>query len=107
MTMKDIKLKIDNKEITTTSDKTIFQAAVDAGIYIPSLCEHPDLPSSGECGLCLVEVKGESEPVLSCITKVTSNMVVKTDTSALRQKQRAVMEQILLHHQCLYYLLAA
>jgi formate dehydrogenase beta subunit len=98
MTMKDIKLKIDNKEITTTSDKTIFQAAVDAGIYIPSLCEHPDLPSSGECGLCLVEVKGESEPVLSCITKVTSNMVVKTDTSALRQKQRAVMEQILLHH---------
>jgi formate dehydrogenase beta subunit len=98
MTMKDIKLKIDNKEITTTPDKSIFQAAANAGIYIPSLCEHPDLPSSGECGLCLVEVKGESEPVLSCITKVANNMVVKTDTSALRQKQRAIMEQILLHH---------
>jgi formate dehydrogenase beta subunit len=96
--MKDVKLKIDNRQIITNSDKTIFKAAADAGIYIPSLCEHPDLPPSGECGLCLVEVKGKSEPVISCTAKVEDNMIVKTDTENLRQRQRKIMEQIMLHH---------
>jgi formate dehydrogenase beta subunit len=96
--MKDFKITIDDIEFTTQPSKTIFEAAADAGIYIPNLCAHPDLPPSGECGLCLVEIKGSHEPAISCTTKITNNMVVRTDTPALRQQQRAILEKIMLHH---------
>lgn len=77
---------------------TIFEAAVASGIYIPNLCAHPDLPPSDEHGLSLVEIEGEPEFAVSCTTKVAENMVVHTETSELRQKQRKVLEKILSEH---------
>jgi len=91
-------LTIDGQQIAAREEMTIFEAAVEADIYIPSLCAHPDLPPSGECGLCLVEIEGEAEFVLSCTTKVAENMVVHTDTPELRQKQRQVLKKILSEH---------
>jgi len=96
--MTEFILTIDGRQIAARQEMTIFEAAAEADIYIPSLCAHPDLPPSGECGLCLVEIKGEVEFVLSCTTKVTENMVVHTDTPELRQKQRQVLKKILSEH---------
>lgn len=96
--MKTINFTIDDRQITSQAGKKIFEAATDSGIYIPNLCAHPDLPPSGECGLCLVGIEGASEPVLSCTTEVTNNMVIKTNTPHLRQKQREALEKIMLHH---------
>ena len=91
-------LTIDGRQIAAREEMTIFKAAAEADIYIPSLCAHPDLPPSGECGLCLVEIEGAAEFVLSCTTKVAENMVVHTDTPELRQKQRQVLKKILSEH---------
>jgi len=91
-------LTIDGRQIAAKEEMTIFEAAVGADIYIPSLCAHPDLPPSGECGLCLVEIEGEAEFVLSCTTKVAENMVIHTDTPELRQKQRQALKKILSEH---------
>jgi len=96
--MTEVILTIDGRQIAAKEEMTIFEAAVGADIYIPSLCAHPDLPPSGECGLCLVEIEGEAEFVLSCTTKVAENMVVHTDTPELRQKQRQVLKKILSEH---------
>jgi len=97
--MTELVLTIDGRQITAKSEITIFEAASEAGIYIPSLCAHPNLPPSGECGLCLVEIEGEPEFVISCTTKVAeNNMVVRTDTPELRQRQRQVLEKILSEH---------
>ena len=35
-----------------------MDAALEAGIYVPHLCDHPDLPPGGVCRLCVVEVEG-------------------------------------------------
>ncbi len=91
-------LTIDGRQIAAREEMTIFKAAAESDIYIPSLCAHPDLPPSGECGLCLVEIEGAAEFVLSCTTKVAENMVVHTDTPELRQKQRQVLKKILSEH---------
>ena len=91
-------LTIDGQQIAAESGMTIFEAATKAGIYIPSLCAHPTLPPSEECGLCLVEIEGEPEFVISCTTKAAENMVVHTETPELRQKQRQVLEKILSEH---------
>ena len=96
--MTEVILTIDGRQIAAKEEMTIFEAAVGADIYIPSLCAHPDLPPSGECGLCLVEIEGEAEFVLSCTTKVAENMVVHTDTPELRQKQRQALKKILSEH---------
>ena len=43
--MAEVTIIIDDQEVKTEAGKTIFQAALDADIYIPSLCSHPDLPN--------------------------------------------------------------
>ena len=96
--MSQLTLTIDGKQIVADTGMTIYEAAASAGIYIPGLCAHPNLPPSGECGLCLVEIEGQPEYAISCTTKVTEVMVVRTDTSELRQKQRQVIEKILSEH---------
>jgi formate dehydrogenase beta subunit len=96
--MTELTLTIDGQKVAADSEMTIFEAAVSRGIYIPNLCAHPDLPPSGDCGLCLVEIEGQPDFAVSCTTKVTENMVVRTDTSELRQKQRQVVEKILSEH---------
>jgi len=96
--MKEVSLVIDGLTVTTAENTTIFDAAIQAGIYIPNLCAHPDLPPSGECGLCLVEIEGQPELVISCTTKVTDNIVVHTNTKTVLAKQREVIEKILSEH---------
>lgn len=73
-----VKLIIDGKRVTASSDTTILQAALDNGIYIPHLCSHENLHPTGSCRMCLVGVEGESAPVTSCITKCKEGMVVNT-----------------------------
>ena len=96
--MAEISMLINGQQIKAKDDMTIYEAAVNAGIYIPGLCAHPDLHPSGDCGLCLVEIEGQSEPVISCTTKVTENAAISTDTPEIRAKQRAVLEKILSEH---------
>jgi predicted molibdopterin-dependent oxidoreductase YjgC len=95
---KELTLNVDGRQITAKSGTTVFQAAAKAGIYIPGLCDHPDLPPSGECGMCLVQIQGQTNPVLSCITKAEEGMVIQTDTPDLREKHRQALLKILSQH---------
>jgi predicted molibdopterin-dependent oxidoreductase YjgC len=96
--MSEISLFIDGQQVTVDSDKTVFEAANEIGVYIPGLCAHPSLSPSGECGLCLTQIDGQPELAISCTTKVAENMVVHTDTEEIRQKQRQVLLKILSEH---------
>ena len=104
-----IKLNIDGREVEAEEGKSILEASLDAGIYIPFLCYHPDLPATGECGLCLVEVEGKDEPVISCDTQASGGMAVKTKSDKLKNARREAMEKILTGHPadcgtCIKYL---
>lgn len=96
--MSKINLIIDGKSIIADSEETILEAANTANIYIPTICSHPDLRPSGECGLCAVEIEGVKDFVQACNTKVSENMVVHTDSSSVRQKQCQIVEKILGQH---------
>jgi formate dehydrogenase beta subunit len=39
------KFNLDGTEIEAPEDRTILEAALGAGVYIPHLCYHPDLPA--------------------------------------------------------------
>jgi formate dehydrogenase beta subunit len=107
--LEKIKLHIDGKEIETKTGKTLLEAALDAGIYIPHMCHHPDLKPIGTCGICVVDVEGIDEPPTSCTTLAAAGMVVKTKTPRIEQMRRQAMELLLVDHppnctECSQYL---
>ena len=98
MSKQPIKINIDGKDIYCEKDETILNAALNADIYIPTLCYHPDLPNFGACGICAVEVEGSNEPILACNTPVTQGMKVKTNSPALKKVRQEKLSIILTNH---------
>lgn len=90
-----INLTINGKAIEVADGKTVLQAAEEAGITIPTLCDHPDLHPYGGCRLCLVEVKGARLPMTACTLPVSNGMVINTETPALIQSRRTILELLL------------
>jgi len=93
-----IRLNIDGEEIKTEEGKTVLEAALQAGIYIPNLCYHPDIPPIGSCRLCIVEIEGMKEFPTACTTMVKEGMVVRTNTAKLQQLRRTIIWLILSEH---------
>jgi len=93
-----IKLTINGRQIIAKEGATVLEAALGAGIYIPTLCYDPDLKPFGGCRLCVVEIEGMRGLVSSCTTPVTDNMVVHTDTPRVNQSRRITMELISANH---------
>jgi len=94
-----LKLRVDNQEIETRKGKTLLQACLDNRIYIPNLCYLEEMESpSASCRMCFVEIEGIGQPVPSCTVQVRDNMVVKTDTPAVRQLQRTALRLLLSVH---------
>jgi formate dehydrogenase beta subunit len=96
--MGKIKLTIDGREIEAEAGKNILEASLEAGIYIPFLCYHPDLSTTGDCRLCTVEVEGNDDLVISCTTPIAEGMVVRTRSERLAAARREAMEKILEGH---------
>ncbi|MCL6479422.1 MAG: FAD-dependent oxidoreductase [Peptococcaceae bacterium] len=91
-------LNINGQEVKTEKGKSVLEAALEAGIYIPHLCFHADLPSIGACRLCVVEIEGVPETPTSCTTPAEAGMVVKTKTPKVDQVRRLAMELMLASH---------
>ncbi|MCJ7736783.1 MAG: 2Fe-2S iron-sulfur cluster-binding protein, partial [Anaerolineae bacterium] len=94
----DVTLTIDGKITTVPEGTTILEAASSAGIYIPTLCHHPDLSDVGACRMCVVSVKNSKALMTSCTTPATDGMVVNTETDEVRETRRFVLEVLLTDH---------
>ncbi len=92
-----ITLTIDGVEIKAEAGTSILRAALANGIYIPHLCDHPDLASVGICRVCLVEIEGR-RPTVSCKTPVEEGMVVTTASADLDQTRKVNLELLVLNH---------
>jgi formate dehydrogenase beta subunit len=93
-----IKLTIDDSEVVTQKGKSLLEAALDAGIYIPHLCHHPDLPTIGACRLCIVEIESTEGYPPSCVTPAENGMIVWTKTEDVVRLRRLAMELMLAGH---------
>ncbi len=93
-----IKLTIDDREVQASKGKSILEAALAEGIYIPHLCHHPDLPPIGSCRLCVVEIEEAENPAPSCTTLVADGIKVTTKTEQLDHMRRLALELILSGH---------
>lgn len=96
--MNMVNLTINGKHIQAPQGSTILEAARRAGVYIPTLCHHPDLRPEGACRLCMVEASGARTLVASCVYPVSEGMEVKTNTSKVREARKMVVELMLANH---------
>ncbi|MFH1446430.1 MAG: molybdopterin-dependent oxidoreductase [Chloroflexota bacterium] len=99
-----VKLTIDGKSIEVLEGTTVLKAAEQAGIYIPTLCAHPQLTPYGGCRLCMVEVEGARILQPSCTLPVTEGMQVKTNTQKVLDARKFVLTLIFSerNHFCMY-----
>lgn len=96
--MNTVLITIDGHMLNVEPEKSILNAALEAHIYIPHLCHHPDLPDIGACRLCVVEIDGCNEIKTACTTKVEDGMIIHTKTEKLNAMRRLSMELMLANH---------
>ena len=91
---------LDGKNIPFADGQTIMQAALDAGVYIPHLCYHPEFKPHGSCKLCTVKVDGRQ--IASCTTLAQAGMEVENDTDALNDQRRMLTQMLFVegNHFC-------
>jgi len=92
--------KIDGQEVTAKPGQTILQAAMDQDIYIPYLCYYPKMKPQGSCRACMVEVEanGRTMTVASCTTPPMPDAEVATNTEAVQDLRRNVIELLMTEH---------
>ena len=90
-------LQINGIFIKAPPGQSLLMTARQNGFEIPTLCHHPDLPSEGQCRLCLVEI-GEyphTRLVNSCTYPTTAGLMVQTASEKVLQARRMVLELLL------------
>ncbi len=92
MTMANI--TINGQKISTKAGITVLQAAREAGIDIPTLCDHPALSAVGACRMCIVEIKGQRALQTSCTFPVTEGMKIQTDSKMVTDARKLVLDMI-------------
>ncbi|MEI6286113.1 MAG: formate dehydrogenase subunit alpha [Bacillota bacterium] len=97
--MNKVSIEIDGRMLSVPADYTVLRAAGSAGIGIPTLCYLKDINEIGACRMCIVEVEGVRGFQTACVYPVSANMVVHTDTVAVRNARKNVLQLIMSTHK--------
>ncbi len=93
-----INIKIDGKNYSVRENISILDACKEAGIEIPTLCYLKDVSKNASCGVCIVEVKNAKSLIRSCVTNVTENMEIITNSKRVRNARKTNVELLLANH---------
>ncbi|MFW9829687.1 MAG: 2Fe-2S iron-sulfur cluster-binding protein, partial [Candidatus Thorarchaeota archaeon] len=120
--MENISITINDTKVDAKKGSTILEASQNAGIYIPSLCAHPDLPplvglrpieeifqgnskfkntdpqEHQGCQLCVVKIEGKEGLVTSCSTIIEEGMIISTGSPEIQTLRRENLMNILSKH---------
>ena len=102
--VKMLKAKINGVLVEVPEGSTILEAAVVAGVRIPTLCFLKEINAIGSCRMCVCEVKGARTWCAACVYPVEENrdgtpMEVLTNTPELVTSRRHTLELILSDHR--------
>jgi NADH-quinone oxidoreductase subunit G len=96
--MDTVRLTIDGRELTVAKGRTVLQAAIEHGIYVPYYCYHPALGVDGSCRVCIVKIEKMPKLQTACSTACTDGMVVSTQTPDVVEARASVFEFLLINH---------
>lgn len=92
---------IDGRKVSFEKERNILEVVRKAKIEIPTFCYHSELSVYGACRLCLVDVEGKGI-LSSCSVIPEDGLVVKTNTSQIREMRKVTIELLLAsyNHNC-------
>jgi formate dehydrogenase major subunit/formate dehydrogenase alpha subunit len=93
-----INLTLNGKKIEAESSQTILDVARQHGVEIPTLCYHKDLSPTGNCRMCVVEVKGARFLQAACVTLVSEGMDILTHSEKAVKSRKTSLELMLANH---------
>lgn len=95
---KMISLTIDGVQVQVPNGTTVLEAARQAGIHIPTLCFLKGINEIGACRMCVVD-SGARALQAACVLPASDGMVVKTNTPAIKEYRKNILELTLSTHE--------
>jgi NADH-quinone oxidoreductase subunit G len=90
---------IDNIKVLTSPYQTsLYQVFSSIYYSVAHFCYNKKLFISGNCRLCLVEIKGMAKPIISCAIPVTKDLEVFTSSPLVLKAQENILEFLLINH---------
>ncbi len=92
-----ITFKLNGQTVQGEEGQYILQVAEKYGVEIPTLCHHKALEPAGMCRLCTVELFDgrRTRFVTACNYPIWEGMEVKTDSEAVHQGRKLIVEMLL------------
>lgn len=92
-----MKVVINGKEVNAQPGQTIVEVASANNIFIPTLCHVPAIEPGAMCRLCTVEIfEGQrGRFVTACNYPMRREAEVKTETPALREGRKLIIELLM------------
>lgn len=96
--METVNITIDGITAAVPKEYTVLEAARSLNINIPTLCYLKGINEVGACRMCVVEVERARTLQASCVLPVGEGMVVRTNTPAVREARKTILELMLGRH---------
>jgi len=95
-----IQFTLDGKQVTAEEGQPLPEVAAANGIYLPTLCYHPDQERVGTCRVCQVRFNGSI--VAGCTVRLWDGASVEIDAPDLMAMRREVVEMLFAegNHNC-------
>ena len=93
-----VNLTIDGRAVQAPAGTLVIDAAKTVGIEIPAFCYYEGLSLQAACRMCLVEVEKMPKQMTACTLPVAEGMVVRTETPAIKDARKYMLEFLLTNH---------
>ena len=92
-----VQIEVDGRTAEVLRGTTIFTAARQMGVAIPTLCNYRGLLPYGVCRVCLVEIETPrgNQLVASCSHPIETSLVVHTETENVKEARQVILELLL------------
>ena len=92
-----VRITVDGERVDATLGQTLLAVCRRMGKDIPTLCHHEGVDPYAACRVCLVEVVAgaRQELVPSCQYPVSEGLVIETDSKAVQDARRVVLQLLL------------
>jgi NADH-quinone oxidoreductase subunit G len=105
--VKLVNISINDVELQVPQGELVVEAVKRLGLEVPIFCYHSRMKPVGMCRMCLVEVgylqkdgsvRRMPKPQTACTLPCTEGLQVYTDTQAVHNDRRGVLEFLLINH---------
>jgi formate dehydrogenase alpha subunit len=93
-----VTITLNGVEVSGYTGTTILELARESGVYIPTLCDDPNLAPTGACRLCLVEDERSGALHAACVTPIAPGMTINTNSPRVVAHRRQILKLMLASH---------